>query len=147
MSVAENKAIFHRVIEELWNQQRLEVADELFAADHDSPSAPGLPAGPAGVKAIAGMFLGAFPDLKVEIEIEVAEGDLVGGRLRQRGTHTGPMVSPQGTIEASGKSVDFTEMALLQVRDGQVAKSWYWTDMIGLLTQVGAISGPPSARG
>ena len=147
MTVAENKALFHRVIDELWNQQRLDVADELFTADHDSPSAPGLPPGPAGVKAIAGMFLAAFPDLKVEIEIEIAEGDLVGGRLRQRGTHTGAMVSPQGTIEATSKAVDFTEMALLQVTDGKVSKSWYWTDMIALLAQVGAISGPPSARG
>ena len=147
MSSADNKAIFHRVIDEIWNQQRLDVADELFAADHVSPSVPGLPAGPAGVKAIAGMFLSAFPDLKVDIEIEVAEGDLVGGRLRQRGTHKGALVSPQGTIDASGKSVDFTEMALLQVSGGKVTRSWYWTDMIALLTQVGAISGPPAARG
>lgn len=147
MSVAQNKAIFNRVIDELWNRQRLDVADELFTIDHESPSAPGLPAGPAGVKAIAGMFLAAFPDLKVEIEIEVAEGDLVGGRLRQRGTHTGPLVSPQGTIEASGHEVDFTEMALLQVTDGRVSRSWYWTDMITLLTQVGAMSGPQAARG
>jgi len=147
MSVEQNKAIFRRVIDELWNEQNLDVADELFTADHESPSAPGLPAGPAGVKAIASMFLAAFPDLKVDIEIEVAEGDLVGGRLRQRGTHTGPLASPQGTIEASGQAVDFTEMALLRVSEGKVSTSWYWTDMIALLTQVGAISGPPAARG
>jgi len=147
MSIADNKAIFHRVIDELWNEQRLDVADELFTANHESPSAPGLPPGPEGVKAIAGMFLTAFPDLTVEIQMEVAEGELVGGRLRQRGTHTGPLASPQGTIEASGKKVDFTEMALLEVTDGKVSRSWYWTDMIALLTQVGAISGPPAARG
>jgi predicted ester cyclase len=147
MSIEENKALFHRVIDELWNQHKLEAADELFTADHESPSAPGLPPGPAGVKVIAGMFLTAFPDLQVDIEMEVSERNLVGGRLRQRGTHTGPMVSPQGTIEASGHTVDFTEMALLEVTDGKVSKSWYWTDMIALLTQVGAISGPPSARG
>lgn len=147
MSIEENKALFHRVIDELWNQQKLDAADELFTADHESPSAPGLPPGPAGVKVIAGMFLAAFPDLQVDIEMEVSEGNLVGGRLRQRGTHTGPLVSPQGTIEATGHKVDFTEMALLEVTDGKVSKSWYWTDMIALLTQVGAISGPPSARG
>ncbi|OGO55113.1 MAG: hypothetical protein A2Z32_12300 [Chloroflexi bacterium RBG_16_69_14] len=147
MSVEENKVIFHRVIDELWNQQKFEVCDELFAADHESPSAPGLPAGPEGVKAIASMFLAAFPDLKVDIEIEVADGDMVGGRLRQRGTHTGPMVSPTGTIPASGKPVNFTEVAMLKIADGKVVTSWYWTDMIGLLTQIGVISGPPSARG
>lgn len=147
MTVAENKAIFHRVIEELWNQQKLDVCDELFAADSDSPSVPGLPPGPEGVKMVAGMFLAAFPDLHVDIEIEVAEGDMVGGRLRQRGTHTGPMVSPQGTIPPSGKEVNFTEVAMLRIADGKVARSWYWTDMIGLLTQIGAIGGPPAARG
>jgi predicted ester cyclase len=146
-SVEENKAIFHRVIEELWNQQKLDVADELFAADHDSPSAPGLPAGPAGVKMIAGMFLAAFPDLKVDIEIEIAEGDMVGGRLRQKGTHTGAMASPTGEIPPSGKPVNFTEVAMLRIADGKVVTSWYWTDMIGLLTQIGVIAAPPSARG
>ena len=146
-STAESKAIFHRVIEELWNQQRLDVADELFAADHESPSAPGLPPGPAGTKMIAGMFLAAFPDLHVAIEIEIADGDMVGGRLRQRGTHTGPMVSPTGTIPPSGKAVDFTEVAMLRIVDGKVATSWYWTDMIGLLTQIGVIAAPPAARG
>jgi predicted ester cyclase len=143
----ESKAIFHRVIDEVWNQQKLDAADELFTADHESPSAPGLPPGPAGVKAIAGMFLAAFPDLKVDIEIEIAEGDMVGGRLRQKGTHKGDMVSPAGTIAASGKPVDFTEVAMLKIRDGKVEKSWYWTDMIALLTQVGAMGGPPGARG
>jgi predicted ester cyclase len=147
VSVDENKATFRRVIEELWNQQRLDVADELFAGDHESPSAPGLPPGPAGVKAIASMFLAAFPDLKVEIEIEIAEGDLIGGRLRQRGTHTGPMASPTGVIPPSGKAVDFTEVAMLRIADGKVATSWYWTDMIGLLTQIGVIAAPPAARG
>ena len=127
--------------------RKLDVADELFAADHESPSAPGLPPGPAGTKMIAGMFLAAFPDLHVDIEIEIAEGDMVGGRLRQKGTHTGPMVSPTGTIPPSGKAVDFTEVAMLRIVDGKVATSWYWTDMIGLLTQIGVIAAPPAARG
>ena len=36
---------------------------------------------------------------------------------------------------------------MLKIQDGKVAKSWYRTDMISLLTQVGAIQGPPAARG
>jgi predicted ester cyclase len=146
MSIEKNKAIFRRVIDEIWNHGDLAAADELFAPGHTSPSAPGLPEGPAGVKMIAGMFLGAFPDLKVEIDITIAEGDLVGGRLRQRGTHTGDLMTPTGPVAATGKPVDFTEIALLRVADGKVATSWYWTDMIALLTQIGVIGGPPAAR-
>lgn len=145
--IEHNKAIFRRVIDELWNHGDLAVADELFAPDHTSPSAPGLPDGPDGVKMIAGMFLGAFPDLKVEVDILVAEGDLVGGRLRQRGTHTGDLMTPTGPVAATAKPVDFTEIALLRVADGKVVTSWYWTDMIALLTQIGVMSGPPAAQG
>ena len=36
---------------------------------------------------------------------------------------------------------------MLRIKDGKVVTSWYWTDMIGLLTQVGAMGGPPAARG
>ena len=112
-----------------------------------APARQGCHPGPAGTKMIAGMFLAAFPDLHVDIEIEIAEGDMVGGRLRQTGTHTGPMASPTGTIAPSGKAVDFTEVAMLRIVDGKVATSWYWTDMIGLLTQIGVIAAPPAARG
>ena len=58
------------------------------------------------------------------------------------------MVSPAGTIPASGKAVDFTEVAMLRIVDGKVAKSWYWTDMIGAADPGRAsIAATPGARG
>jgi predicted ester cyclase len=148
MSIEDNKAIFRRLIEELWNQGKLDVADELFTADAFSPSAPDLPPGPAGTKMIAGMFLKAFPDLHITIEHEVADGDRVFGHLRQRGTHTGALVTPQGEVPPTGKPVDFNEMAIVKIVDGKIAESWYDTDMVGLLMQIGVIPTPePAAAG
>ncbi len=147
MSATENTALFRRMIEEFWNQRKLDTAGQFFAADHTSPSVPALPPGPESVRSIASSFLTAFPDLKVEIEMSLAEDDLVGGRLRQTGTHTGPLVSPQGSIPPSGKAVNFTEVALLRVRDGKFVTSWYWTDMLSMLQQIGAIPAAPGARG
>lgn len=145
MSTEANKAIFRRMIEELWNQGRLDVADELFTSDATSPSAPDLPPGPAGVKAITGMFLKAFPDLHIDIEHEVADGDRVFGHLRERGTHTGPLVTPTGEVPATGKSVDFNEMAIVRIADGKIAESWYDMDMVGMLMQIGVIPTPEPA--
>ena len=68
------------MIEELWNQQKLEVADEIFSADATAPDLPQLPPGPMGTKIVAQMFLGAFPDLKMVIEDIVAEEDRVAVR-------------------------------------------------------------------
>lgn len=141
-STEQNAAIFRRMIEEVWNQKNLSAADELFTADSSSPSAPQLPPGPEGTKMIAGMFLQAFPDLHMEIEYLVAEGDRVAARMRERATHQGPLVTPSGTIPASGAKVNFTESAIVRIADGKIAESWYEVDMMTLLTQIGAIPAP-----
>jgi predicted ester cyclase len=142
MTTETNKDIFRRMIEEVWNKGRLEAADELFTSDSTSPSAPDLPPGPEGVKIIAGMFLKAFPDLHVDIERTVADGDRVFGHLRERGTQTGELVTPAGTIPPTGKSVDFYEMAIVRIQDGKIAESWYDMDMVGMLQQLGVIPTP-----
>ena len=71
--------------------------------------------------------------MHITIEHEVADGDRVFGHLRQRGTHTGPLVTPAGEVPPTGKSVDFNEMAIVRIVDGKIAESWYDTDMVGML--------------
>ncbi|MBN8231539.1 ester cyclase [Corallococcus macrosporus] len=138
----QNKPVFRRMIMELWNQKWLDMADVLFTPGATSPTAPNLPPGPSGVKQLAGMFLKAIPDLHIEIEQLVAEGDRVFGRLRETGTHTGDLVTPAGIIKATNKPVSFTEMAIVRFEDGRIAESWYDVDMAGLLMQIGAVPGP-----
>jgi len=132
VSVEENKAIFRRMTEDLWNNKNLDVADELFAADATSPTAPSLPPGSEGVKQIARMFFAAFPDLQISIDYLVAEGDKVFGRLTEQGTHRGTFLG----ISPTGKQVKFTEMGILRIADGKIAESWYDVDMLGLMGQI-----------
>ena len=134
----ENKAIFSRVIEEIWNQGKLDVADELFAVDHRSPVAPNLPPGPEGVKILVRMFRQAFPDFWMRIECLVAEGDKVAARYIQGGTHQGELMG----IAATGKKATWTEIGILQIVNGKIVESWYEVDMLGLMQQLGAI--PPN---
>jgi steroid delta-isomerase-like uncharacterized protein len=138
MSIEENKAIMRRMIEELWNQGKMEVADELFAADHVAPDLPMAPPGPDGVKMIAGMFLSAFPDLHMEIEDIIAEGDKVVARFTETGTHKGDYMG----IPATGNKVKFSEVGILQIEGGKIVKSWYNLDQFGLMQQIGAIPSP-----
>ncbi len=135
MSREENKALFRRMIEDLWNKGSLDAADALFTADHSSPNAPGLPPGPEGTKIIARAFLTAFPDLHITIEDLVASGDRVCGRLRERGTQRGEF----NGMAPTGKPVDFQEIAIIRVADGKIAESWYQVDMLGVLQQLGAM--------
>lgn len=135
MSLEANKALMHRFIDEVWNKGNLDVADELFAPDATSPSAPGLPPGPAGVKVIATMFRSAFPDYQMVLEEVLAENDRVVGRFKQSGTHLGDFMG----IPPSGKRMEITEIGILRVSNGQVVESWYEADMLSLMRQIGAV--------
>jgi predicted SnoaL-like aldol condensation-catalyzing enzyme len=77
MSAEANKAIVRRFYEEFFNKGNLGVVDELHGADfrHYDGGAPDPGGGPEGYKRRNAVFLKAFPDRRVIIEDQVAEGD------------------------------------------------------------------------
>jgi steroid delta-isomerase-like uncharacterized protein len=139
--VDQNKALFRRLIDELWNGGRLEAADELFADDAYSPSMPGLPRGPEGVKQVVSMFRAAFPDLTIAIDDLVGEGDTVVGRLTERATHKGEFMG----VAPTGKPITLTEIAINRYLNGKIVESSFELDMYGLLQQLGALPSAGSA--
>jgi len=128
----ENKQVMIRHVEEIWNGKNLDAADELFHPQAVTPYAP-LPPGPAGCKVIASMFHSAFPDFHMVVEDIVAEGDLVAARFSQTGTHQGDLFG----IPATGRAVDFEEMAFVQIADGKIISTWFETDMLTMMQQLG----------
>jgi predicted SnoaL-like aldol condensation-catalyzing enzyme len=88
VGTAENKAVQRRIIDEVINRKDLDLADELFSEEHElHPDVPGITRGPEGMKhAFAGLHQD-FPDIRVEIESMVAEGDMIATRLTFSGTH------------------------------------------------------------
>jgi steroid delta-isomerase-like uncharacterized protein len=129
MSVEENKAIFRRYVEEVWNQGRLELADEIFDRyiSHQ-PDGLSIERGPEDVKRFLGEFRQAFPDLHISIDDQIAEGDKVMVHATVRGTHQEEFrgMSPTGKqIEERGFSVfRFSE-------EGKVVESWdsYYSEL------------------
>src|ERR687889_2257795 len=88
MSVEENKAIFRRYVQEIPNQGNMKVADEIFERyiSHQ-PDGSTLERGPEDVKRFTREFHSAFPDWRVSIDEQIAEGDKVVNRVTLRGTH------------------------------------------------------------
>jgi predicted ester cyclase len=102
---ADPVAVVRRFFDVLWNGRDLSVADELFTPDsvtHQLRSAPGaVPSAPRTPEVIrrelAGWFA-AFPDMRIELEEQTADGELVTTRCIARGTHAGAWlgVAPTG---------------------------------------------------
>ena len=136
---AENKAQFRRTYEELLNQGILDAADEVVAPDflnHAAP--PGRNRGPESMRGLANMLRTAFPDLRLEIQQLIAEGDIVAGRVTMSGTHEGPLMD----IPPTGRSVRQASMHFVRFRDGKAIEHWGVRDDLGMMQQLGVISPP-----
>ncbi len=133
MTIQQNKIIMYRLLDEVWNQGKLEVVDEIMSADHTSPSAPFLPPGPEGTKIIVSMFRKAMPDYHLKVDLIMADEHKVVARFTQHGTHSG---EPLMGMPPSGRRAEWTEIAVLEIKDGKIVKSWYETDMLAMVNQL-----------
>ncbi len=111
MGTEENKEAQRRIIDEVINAKDLELADKLFSEGHVlHPESSGVGRGPEGMRRAFAALHEEFPDVRVEIESMVAEGDTVAVRLTFRGTHapTGERAAWPETVFArfsGGKAV------------------------------------------
>jgi len=139
MSTDENKAIARRLLEEVWNKGNLKVLDEYVApgaVNHD-PNNPIAP-GPEGLKQIASLYRSALPDLRFNLEQELADGDYVVHRITATGTQKGDLPG----IPATGKRTTVTGIIITRIKDGKVAEGWSIFDQLGLLQQLGVVPAP-----
>ena len=142
-SEEENKALYRRTFEEVFNQGNLAIVDDLVAPDylnHEVP--PGMNnRGPDSTRQIVRMLRTAFPDLHFTIEDLVAEGDTVAGRVTMSGTHLGPF---QG-IPPTGRSFEQAHMHFVRFRDGKAIEHRAVRDDLGMMRQLGLIAAPANA--
>jgi steroid delta-isomerase-like uncharacterized protein len=135
VSADTNKEIVRRLGVEPW-EGNVGVIDELVAADyvgHD-PAQPEMH-GPEGIKEFVTTYLAGFPDGKITIDEQLAEGDLVATRWTGRGTHGGELMG----IPPTGKQVTVSGITISRVKDGKVVEEWTNWDTLGMLQQLGVV--------
>jgi predicted ester cyclase len=138
MSTEDNKALFRRWCEAI-SQNRLDRVEEIIAPDEvDHALPPGVPAGLEGVKQVFTLLHTAFPDLYIEIEDLIAEGNQVVGRVTARGTHQGEFMG----IAPTGKPVNFNAIDVVRIAGGKIVERWSQADNLALLQQLGAVPAP-----
>ena len=129
----DNKAIFRRYIEEVWNQSNLEVVDEVFDRyiSHQ-PDGSVLERGPEDVKRFVSEVRSAFPDVHLIIDEQIAEGDKVVSRGTIRGTYHREFRG----MAPTGEEMELPWMAVFRFsEEGKVVESWDSYDQLTLMRQ------------
>ena len=140
----ENKAVVRRFFEEAFTAGDVAVLDELVAPgaiDHDPQNPFPDVRGPEGSRRGIELYRGAFPDLRLEVEDQIAEGDMVVTRWTGSGTHDGDLPD----LPATHKRSTVAGITIDRIEDGKIAESWVCWDALGMLQQLGAVPAPAHA--
>ena len=140
MSTEENKAIVRRVNDEVWSEGHLDVIDELIADDFVATivGAPEEIRGPQGFREFVVMYRKAFPDLRLTVDEQFAEGETVVTRWTATGTNEGELMG----MPPTGKQATTAGININRVSGGKLVEGWGLFDQLGLLQQIGAVPVP-----
>lgn len=137
MAESSGKAVVRRVVEEMWNRGDPAAVEELIHEDLVEHGAfGGAAGGREDARRTVSSFRAAFPDLVLEIDDLVGEGEHVALRWSGGGTHEGEFMGAPPT----GKRVEIEGIDIYRVAGGQVIEHWGYPDVVALVQQLG---GPP----
>jgi steroid delta-isomerase-like uncharacterized protein len=130
-----NKEIVLRWAQEVLNEGRVDVVDELMADDFTwrMPFSREPLRGRRAMKEIVTAFLGAFPDFAVEVENVVAEGDKAALEYIASGTNEGEFMGEPPT----GNSAAWRVLHIFTLRGGKVVEDVTVLDRLTLFEQLG----------
>jgi predicted ester cyclase len=85
----------------------------------------------------------AFPDGVFSFAGQVLTDDAAATELVFTGTHTGPLVTPNGEIPPTGRRVTIQSVSVLRFKDGLIASEHAYVDQLGFMTQLGLMPAAP----
>jgi predicted ester cyclase len=138
-----NRKNIVRLYEEVANQGRLEVLDDIAWPDHvEHNPLPGQVQGIEGLKQRISMIRAANAP-RFTLDHLLADGEKVAVMWTNQGTHVGELLGYPPT----GKSVTVHGVDIHLLRDGRLAEHWDVVDVYGFLVQIGAVPAPGATSG
>lgn len=128
-----NVAVVRRWFEEVWNQRRAEAITELLGDESVCHGDEGPIRGAEEfTQRLYNPFVAAFPDLRINLDGEVEQGDQVVVRWTAVGTHSGDGLG----FPPTGQPVTFQGITWVQVRDGKLHLGWQHTNIPEVIRQL-----------
>jgi steroid delta-isomerase-like uncharacterized protein len=137
----ENKALARRsweVVTEASLDTLKDALAEVYADDFILHEAGEDIVGIEGLTQFVSMMRSAFPNLRITLEDDMAEGDKVVTRWIGQGTHQGELMG----IAPTGNQVTMTGITMHRIEDTKIVEEWSNWDALGLMHQIGAVPSP-----
>ena len=131
--------LVNRFFDDVLNQKKMDVLDSLLHPSfhsHHYPTASGSDKA-LFTQSVKDMIV-AFPDFHITTNQQYGKGDHVFSYFSWTGTQQGMF----NGIAPTNKKVNVEGMDIWREQDGQLIENWVIMDILGLMTQLGAI---PSA--
>jgi len=135
---SENKALLRRWFDEVWVKGRVDAIDEMLARNALIHGLGPEPQGPEEFKRFHAVYTSTFPDVTIQVEDILAEGNLVAARWSGTGTHRGEGLG----FAATGMPVRFSGMVFVRVENGMFAEGWNIFNELGMFQQLGIVNLP-----
>ena len=136
MATDQNKNLVRRFFDEMCNQRKLNIADELFASNHKyhDPQTPSG-SGPEGMKQVISTYQTAFPDAHWHVVETISSDNDIVTRWRATGTQKMEL----NGIPPTGKSVEVQGIWIHRFSNDKITESWNVWDTLGMLQQLGVV--------
>jgi steroid delta-isomerase-like uncharacterized protein len=135
---AENKALVRRWFDEVWNTGSVSAIDEMLASNAVVHGLGPDLRGPAEFKPFHVAYRSAFPDVRLQVEEVIAEGDLIAARWSATGTHRGDSLG----FASTGRRAQFTGLTMVRIQGGKIVEGWNNFDQLGMFQQLGVVTLP-----
>lgn len=136
---AQDNARIGQGIFEAYNKRDFDAAAKLVSEGHEAHDMTmgEILHGPDGVKTDLERWARAFPDSSVEIVRAGATQEGAVVEFTGRGTHTGPLDTPTGSIPATNKKVELSYCVVMEIRNGLITSQRRYWDANTLMRQLG----------
>jgi steroid delta-isomerase-like uncharacterized protein len=129
-----NKALVLRWFEELSESRFESLYEEVFSPDSKQYMPPNAePVSFEEFKPLAAETYKAFPLIDHRVEDIIAEGDKVVAKVLVHAVHGGEFAG----VPATGRALEWTAIAIFQIKDGKVEARWELADVLGIYEQLG----------
>ena len=130
---------------DLTDRGEIEARADLMTPDVDFwvSGFPGT--GREGTIAYSTPMIAAFSGMRHDITLAMEAGDTVAVEGVWTATHTAPLVTPEGEVPATGRSVRLPYAAVFRVRDGLFSYVHVYVDRLDFMAQLGLLPEPAAA--